>query len=179
MRIIATIVIGLSAGFVHAETRHAGAHVHGLNHAQIVLDRGTLQINYTFPIAQFQGHDEHDEHDEHEGEEDLTRLTAGLKEMESIFEFVRLPDSAECVQKSINHAVVDVVEDGKSSGDAGHKDVVIEALMTCGKPENVTSFDFAPVFEKFDDLEKIEVEGVIENRSLSDLLTQERALTSI
>ena len=126
MRIIVTLVIIFLAGFAHAENRHAGAHVHGLNHVQIVLDGTTLQVNYEFPIAQLQEHDEHkhdehkhdehkhdehkhDEHkhDEHKHDEqkhdehntDHAHLTEELKEIASIFEFVRLPDSAECVQK--------------------------------------------------------------------------------
>ena len=193
MRIIVTLVIIFLAGFAHAEKRHAGAHVHGLNHVQIVLDGTTLQVNYEFPIAQLQEHDEHkhdehkhdehkhDEHkhDEHKGDRDHTHLTEELKEITSIFEFVRLPDSAECVQKKIDQSLRDVVTDGGASKDSGHKDVVIEANLTCGHPDKITAFDFGPAFERFEDLEKIEVEGVVGDRSLSDTLTRERVKTSI
>ena len=228
MRIIVTLVIIFLAGFAHAEKRHAGAHVHGLNHVQIVLDGTTLQVNYEFPIAQLQEHDEHkhnehkpdehkhdehkhdehkhdehkhdehkhdehkhdehkhdehkhDEHkhDGHKGDGDHAHLTEELKEIASIFEFVRLPDSAECVQKKINQSLRDVVSDGGASKDSGHKDVVIEANLTCGHPNKITAFDFGPAFERFDDLEKIEVEGVVGDRSLSDSLTRERVKTSI
>ena len=217
MRIIVTLVIIFLAGFAHAEKRHAGAHVHGLNHVQIVLDGTTLQVNYEFPIAQLQEHDEHkhdehkhdehkhDEHkhDEHKtntsttnisttnisttnmnttntkGDRDHAHLTEELKEIASIFEFVRLPDSAECVQKKINQSLRDVVSDGGASKDSGHKDVVIEANLTCGHPDKITAFDFGPAFERFDDLEKIEVEGVVGDRSLSDSLTRQRVKTSI
>ena len=203
MRIIVTLVIIFLAGFAHAEKRHAGAHVHGLNHVQIVLDGTTLQVNYEFPIAQLQEHDEHKhdehkhdehkhdehkhdehkhdehEHDEHKGDRDHAHLTEELKEIASIFEFVRLPDSAECVQKKINQSLRDVVSDGGASKDSGHKDVVIEANLTCGHPDKITAFDFGPAFERFDDLEKIEVEGVVGDRSLSDSLTRQRVKTSI
>ena len=178
MRIIVTLVIIFLAGFAHAEKRHAGAHVHGLNHVQIVLDGTTLQVNYELPIAQLQEHDEH-KHDEHKGDRGHAHLTEEIKEIASIFEFIRLPDSAACVQKKINQSLRDVVADGETTEDSGHKDVVIEANLTCGYPDKVNAFDFGPAFERFDDLETIEVEGVVGDRSLSDLLTRERVKTSI
>ena len=198
MRITLTLAIIFLAGFAHAEKRHAGAHVHGLNHVQIVLDGTTLQVNYELPIAQLQEHDEHkhdehkhdehkhdehkhDEHkhDEHKGDRGHAQLTEEIKEIASIFEFIRLPDSAACVQKKINQSLRDVVADGETTEDSGHKDVVIEANLTCGYPDKVNAFDFGPAFERFDDLETIEVEGVVGDRSLSDLLTRERVKTSI
>ena len=125
MRIIVTLALISLASFAHAEKRHAGAHVHGLNHVQIVLDGTTLQVNYEFPIAQLQEHDEH-KHDKHE---DDAHLTAELKEMDNIFELVRLPDSADCAQKKINLSLRDVVTDGGISEESEHKDVVVEARL--------------------------------------------------
>ena len=188
MRITLILALILISGFVHAEKRHAGAHVHGLNHVQIVLDGTTLKMVYKLPIAQLRKHDEHkhDEHkhgehkyDEHKGDKDHAHLAEDLKEIASISEFVRLPDSAECVQKKIDQSVRDVVLDRETSGDSGHKDVVIEADLTCGHPDKVTSFDFGPAFERFDDLAMIQVEGLVGDQSLSDSLTRERVLTSI
>ena len=92
---------------------------------------------------------------------------------------MRLPDSAECVQRKINQSLRDVVSDGGPGKDSEHKDVVIEATLTCGHPDKITAFDFEPAFERFDDLEKIEVEGVVGDRSLSDSLTRQRVKTSI
>ena len=188
MRVITFSVFAFLAVFAQAEKRLAGAHVHGLNYAQIISDGSTLQVNYEFPIAQLQEHDEHKddehkheehEHDEHENVEDIAHLHVELKDMDNILEFIRLPDSAECTQKTINQSVKNVVAGEETNGDSGHKDVLIEALLVCRKPGNITSFDFTPAFEKFADLEEIEVEGVIENRSLSDMLTREKALSSI
>ena len=193
MRVITFSVFAFLAVFAQAEKRLAGAHVHGLNYAQIISDGSTLQVNYEFPIAQLQEHDEHKddehkddehqheehEHDEHENVEDIAHLHVELKDMDNILEFIRLPDSAECTQKTINQSVKNVVAGEKTNGDSGHKDVLIEALLVCRKPGNITFFDFTPAFEKFADLEEIEVEGVIENRSLSDMLTREKALSSI
>ena len=193
MRITLTLALILFASYAHAEKRHAGAHVHGINHVQIILDGTTLLMVYEFPIVQLREHDEHkhdehkhdehkhDEHkhDEHESDRDHAHLTEDLKKIASIFEFVRLPDSAECVQKKIDRSLRDVVADGGTSGDSGHKDVVIEAGLTCGYPDKITAFNFGPAFERFDDLAMIQVEGVVEDRSLSDSLTRERVLTSI
>ena len=178
MRITLTLALILFASYAHAEKRHAGAHVHGINHVQIILDGTTLLMVYEFPIVQLREHDEH-KHDEHESDRDHAHLTEDLKKIASIFEFVRLPDSAECVQKKIDRSLRDVVADGGTSGDSGHKDVVIEAGLTCGYPDKITAFNFGPAFERFDDLAMIQVEGVVEDRSLSDSLTRERVLTSI
>ena len=188
MRTITFLAFAFLAGFVQAEKRHAGAHVHGLNYAQIILDGSTLQVNYEFPIAQLQEHDEHKhdehkheehDHDKHRNDEDIAHLNAELAKIDNISELIRLPDSAECIQKTITQSVRNVVGGEETHGDSSHKDVLIGALMVCGKPDDVNSFDFTPAFKKFDDLEEIEVEGVIENRSLSDALTREKALTSI
>ena len=155
-------------------------------------------MNYEFPIAQLQEHDEHkhdehkhdehkhdehkhDEHkhDEHKGDSGHAHLIEELKEMANILEFVRLPDSAECVQKKIEQSLRDVVTDGGTTEHSKHKDVIIEANLTCEHPDKITSLDFGPAFKRFDDLEKIEVEGVVGDRSLSDTLTRERVITSI
>ena len=116
MRVITVSVFAFLAVFAQAEKRLAGAHVHGLNYVQIISDGSTLQVNYEFPIAQLQEHDEHKddehkddehkheehEHDEHENVEDIAHLHVEVKDMDNILEFIRLPDSAECTQKTIN-----------------------------------------------------------------------------
>ena len=113
MRSILTLALTFLACFAHAEKRHAGAHVHGLNHVQIILDGTTLQVNYEFPIAQLQKHDEHkhdehkhdehkhDEHkhDEHKGDSGRAHLTEELEEMANILEFVRLPTRLNVFKK--------------------------------------------------------------------------------
>ena len=123
MRVITFSVFAFLAVFAQAEKRLAGAHVHGLNYVQIISDGSTLQVNYEFPIAQLQEHDEHKddehkddehkheehEHDEHENVEDIAHLHVELKDMDNILEFIRLPDSAECTQKTINQSVKNVV----------------------------------------------------------------------
>ena len=183
MRLTTGLVVSLLSICVHAETRHAGTHVHGLNHVQIVLDGTTLQVNYEFPIAQLQEHDEykHDEHKAHGNKNDQspTLSETEVKDKVTISELIRLPEDAECVEINTVYFVRNAVADGRSTEESGHKDVVIEATMKCEQPDKVISLDFAPAFNKFDDLEKIEVEGMIGNRPLSETLSRKRASTSI
>ena len=178
MRLTTGLVLGLLSICVHAETRHAGAHVHGLNHVQIVLDGTTLQVNFEFPIAQLPEHDEH-KHDEHKNDQSSTLSETEVKDKVAISELIHLPEDAECVEINTVYLVRNAVADGKATEESRHQDVVIEATMKCGQLDKVISLDFAPAFNKFDDLEKIEVEGMVGNRPLSETLSRKRASTSI
>ena len=60
---------------------------------------------------------------------------------------------------------------GNDKEDASHFDALIEATVECGAPNNLTNVSFAPAFERFDELEKIEVEGLVGTRALSKTLT--------
>ena len=169
MRHITTaLTISLISGAVFAEQRNAGSHVHGLNHATIVLEGNRLQIAYEFPAEQLgeQGHEEH-KHEEH-GDK-AHELSEKLETIESIFSMVRLPDNAQCKETEVTHSLTQV--GGSDTEHAGHSDALIQATLECGAPENLMNLSFAPAFDRFDDLEKIEVEGVIGNKALSETLT--------
>lgn len=174
MRHITTaLTITLISGAVFAEQRTAGSHVHGLNHATIVLEGNRLQIAYEFPAEQLgeQGHEEH-KHEEHKHEEPGDKaheLAEKLETIESIFSMVRLPDNAQCKETEVTHSLTQV--GGSDTEHAGHSDALIQATLDCGAPENLMNLSFAPAFDRFDDLEKIEVEGVIGNKALSETLT--------
>ena len=179
MRHITTaLTISLISGAVFAEQRNAGSHVHGLNHATIVLEGNRLQIAYEFPAEQLgeQGHEEHKheehKHEEHKHEEHGDKaheLSEKLETIESIFSMVRLPDNAQCKETEVTHSLTQV--GGSDTEHAGHSDALIQATLECGAPENLMNLSFAPAFDRFDDLEKIEVEGVIGNKALSETLT--------
>ena len=179
MRQIPTsLAIILVSGFALAEQRHTGSHVHGLNHATIVLEGNSLQIAYEFPAEQLSEHkhDEHkhDEHkhDEHKHDEQSYKthaLSEKLEVIESVFAMVRLPKNAQCTETKVIHSVTQV--GGNDKEDEGHFDALIEAILECSAPKNLTNVSFAPAFERFDDLEKIEVEGVLGTRALSETLT--------
>jgi hypothetical protein len=179
MRHISTaLAITLVSGVVFAEQRHAGSHVHGLNHATIVLEGNRLQIAYEFPAEQLaeHGHDEHkhDEHkhDEHKHDEHDDKeheLSEQLEAIDSIFAMVRLPDNAQCKEINVTHSVTQVGDNDKEH--ASHYDALIESTLECSAPNNLNSLSFVPAFERFDDLEKIDVEGVIGSKALSETLT--------
>ena len=166
--IITALTITLISGAVFAKQRNAGSHVHGLNHATIVLEGNRLQIAYEFPAEQLgeQGHEEH-KHEEH-GDK-AHELSKKLETIESIFSMVRLPDNAQCKETEVTHSLTQV--GGSDTTHAGHSDALIQATLECGAPENLMNLSFAPAFDRFDDLEKIEVEGVIGNKALSETLT--------
>ena len=161
--ITTALAITMISGAVFAEQRNAGSHVHGLNHATIVLEGNRLQIAYEFPAEQLgeQGHEEHGDK-AHE-------LSKKLETIESIFSMVRLPDNAQCKETEVTHSLTQV--GGSDTTHAGHSDALIQATLECGAPENLMNLSFAPAFDRFDDLEKIEVEGVIGNKALSETLT--------
>ena len=176
--IITALTITLISGAVFAKQRNAGSHVHGLNHATIVLEGNRLQIAYEFPAEQLgeQGHEEHKheehKHEEHKHEEHGDKaheLSKKLETIESIFSMVRLPDNAQCKETEVTHSLTQV--GGSDTEHAGHSDALIQATLECGAPENLMNLSFAPAFDRFDDLEKIEVEGVIGNKALSETLT--------
>jgi len=181
-----------------AETRHADAHVHGVNHAQIILSGSTLQITYEFPAGQLNENDEHkhdehkhdehkhDEHkhDEHKHEEHKheehkhEELIEHLKEINSVEAIIAMPTGAKCTQTGINHTLRAVASTGTDDEHAGHQDAIIEVTLDCQTPSALTSLDFSPAFDRFDDVEKIEVEGILGSQSLSETVTAKKAVIS-
>ena len=171
-----TLAITLISSFALAEQRHASSHVHGLNHATVVLEGNSLQISYEFPAEQLSEHDEHkhDEHkhDEHKHDEQGDKnhaLSEKLEAIDSVFAIVRLPKNAQCKEAKVTHSVTQVTSNDKEH--ASHYDALIESTLECSAPNNLTNISFEPAFERFDDLEKIEVEGLLGTRALSETLT--------
>ena len=161
-----------------AENRHAGAHVHGVNHIKLVLSDSSLQISYEFPIVQLAKHDEH-KHDEHKHDEHKhDELAERLEEINSITTLVAIPDAADCSQSNIRHEWRAVASTGSDEEHADHQDVVIETVLTCHNPSALNTMDFSPAFNHFDDVEKIEVEGILGAQPISETLTATKAVIS-
>ncbi len=159
-----------------AESRHAGAHVHGINHAKLILSDSSLQISYEFPIVQLAKHDEH-KHDEHKHDEHKHDERAEqLAEINSITTLVAIPDGANCSQSNISQGLRAVASTGHDDEQASHQDVIIEAVLTCKNPSALNSMDFSPAFSHFDDVEKIEVEGILGTQPISRTLTARKAV---
>ena len=151
-----------------AENRHAGAHVHGVNHVKLVLSDSSLQISYEFPVVQLAKHDEH-KHDE---------LAEQLEEIKSITTLVAIPDAADCSQSDIRQELGAVASTGSDEAHADHQDVIIEAVLTCQNPSALNTMDFSPAFNHFDDVEKIEVEGILGAQPISETLMARKAVIS-
>ena len=151
-----------------AENRHAGAHVHGVNHVKLVLSDSSLQISYEFPVVQLAKHDEH-KHDEQANR---------LEEINSITTLVAIPDAADCSQSDIRQELRAVASTGSDEAHADHQDVIIEAVLTCHNPSALNTMDFSPAFNHFDDVEKIEVEGILGAQPISETLTARKAVIS-
>ena len=190
MRITILLFTALLTTNATAETRHAEAHVHGINHVQIILNGSTLQVTYEFPVAQLNEHkhDEHkhDEHkhDEHKHDEHKhdghkhDELTERLKEIKNIATLVAIPDSAKCRQTRIEHDLRAVASTGSDDGHTNHQDAILETVLECQNPSALNSVDFSPAFSRFEDVEKILVEGMLGSQSLSDTVTAKKAVMS-
>jgi len=181
-----------------AENRHAGAHVHGVNHVKLVLSDSSLQISYEFPVVQLAKHDEHKhdehEHDEHKHDEHKhdehkhdehkhdehkhDEQAKRLEEINSITTLVAIPDAADCSQSDIRQELRAVASTGSDEAHANHQDVIIEAILTCQNPSALNTMDFSPAFNHFDDVEKIEVEGILGAQPISETLTARKAVIS-
>ena len=190
MRITILLLTALLTTNATAETRHAEAHVHVINHVQIILNGSTLQVTYEFPVAQLnenkhdeRKHDEHkhDEHkhDEHKHDEHKhDELAERLKEITSIATLVAIPDSAKCRQTRIEHDLRAVSSTGSDDGHTNHQDAILETVLECQNPSALNSVDFSPAFSRFEDVEKILVEGMLGSQSLSDTVTAKKAVMS-
>ncbi len=178
MRKFIILLATLLASHAIAERRHAGAHIHGVNHTKLILSDSSLQISYEFPIVQLAKHDEH-KHDEHKHDEHKhDELAERLKEINSITTLVAIPDVADCSQSNIRHELRAVASTGSDEEHADHQDVVIEAVLTCQNPTALNSLDFSPAFNQFDDVEKIEIEGILGAQPISETLTARKAVIS-
>ena len=150
-----------------------------------ILNGSTLQVTYEFPVAQLNEHkhDEHkhDEHkhDEHKHDEHKhDELTERLKEIKNIATLVAIPDSAKCRQTRIEHDLRAVSSTGSDDGHTNHQDAILETVLECQNPSALNSVDFSPAFGRFEDVEKILVEGMLGSQSLSDTVTAKKAVMS-
>ncbi|MGB2332294.1 MAG: ZrgA family zinc uptake protein [Litorivicinaceae bacterium] len=180
MHITILLLTALLTTNATAETRHAEAHVHGINHVQIILNGSTLQVTYEFPVAQLneKKHDEH-KHDEHKHDEHKhDELTERLKEIKNIATLVAIPDSARCSQSRIKHDLRAVSSTGSDDSHTNHQDAILETVLECQNPYALNSVDFSPAFSRFEDVKKILVEGMLGSQSLSDTVTAKKAVMS-
>ena len=163
------------------ETRHANAHVHGLNNVTMILSQKEVAISYEMPIAQLydddhddhddhddddehdddDDHDEHDEHDEHEENDVHKEITKeSLEEFKNYSLLFDLPFSAKCALSSFES------EFHKVSTEGDHKDIELAYEFICEEPSLLNGLRFT-AFDRFDDLETINFDAVINNKGFT------------
>ena len=145
------------------ETRHANAHVHGLNNVTMILSQKEVAISYEMPIAQLydDDHDDHDEHDEHEENDVHKEITKeSLEEFKNYSLLFDLPFSAKCALSSFES------EFHKVSTEGDHKDIELAYEFICEEPSLLNGLRFT-AFDRFDDLETINFDAVINNKGFT------------
>ena len=158
------------------ETRHANAHVHGLNNVTMILSQKEVAISYEMPIAQLYDDDhddhddhdddddhddEHDEHDEHEENDVHKEITKeSLEEFKNYSLLFDLPFSAKCALSSFES------EFHKVSTEGDHKDIELAYEFICEEPSLLNGLRFT-AFDRFDDLETINFDAVINNKGFT------------
>ena len=165
------IILLLVSSYTFAEeTRHANAHVHGLNNVTMILSQKEVAISYEMPIAQLyddehDDHDDHDdendEHDEHEEDDVYKEITKeSLEEFKNYSLLFDLPFSAKCALSSFES------EFHKVSTEGDHKDIELAYEFICEEPSLLNGLRFT-AFDRFDDLETINFDAVINNKGFT------------
>jgi hypothetical protein len=176
MQILMATGLMLLSSLVFSETRHADAHIHGLHHVQILLDNSILQLNYEFPADRMENRTEHEHHQDEVEKRNAT--TQQMVDIQDISELMRIPPSAKCRQIQLTQSINALNENQDDTRESEHKDALIEAVMECENPSAIVSLDFSPAYQTFDDLAKIQVEGMIGHQSLSEMLSATRTSIS-
>ena len=134
------------------ETRHANAHVHGLNNLTMVLSQNQIAITYEMPIIQL--YEEHEEHEEHE---ELAIKNESLKAFENHLQLFEFPIGAECELSSFKSELHNVSTEGD------HKDIELSYEFYCNEPNLLNGIQIN-AFERFDDLKMVNFDAIINNQ---------------
>ena len=173
-RLIRSLALSISstALVIHssqAESRHAGTHVHGVNQLQIVQQGRELSVTFSLPTEQLRAvHEQHEEqdYDEHEHEHESAsqslaheigdRLKA-LREYQQLFSASEI--NTQCTLTNYHFELHSVVT-GKDDPHAGHKDAILEYQFNCSDDLTLSAIEIN-AFKEFDDLERVDFEGLI------------------
>jgi hypothetical protein len=191
------IILLLVSSYTFAEeTRHANAHVHGLNNVTMILSQKEVAISYEMPIAQLydddhddhddhdehdddkhdDDHDEHDEHDDdkHDDEHDNDKHDDEHEEDDVYKEITK-----ESLEEFKNYSLLFDLpfsakcalssfesEFHKVSTEGDHKDIELAYEFICEEPSLLNGLRFS-AFDRFDDLETINFDAVINNKGFT------------
>ena len=131
------------------ETRHANAHVHGLNNLTMVLSQNQIAITYEMPIIQL--YEEHEEHEE------LAIKNESLKAFENHLQLFEFPIGAECELSSFKSELHNVSTEGD------HKDIELSYEFYCNEPNLLNGIQIN-AFNRFDDLQMVNFDAIINNQ---------------
>ena len=107
------------------------------------------------PIIQlFENHDEHEGHDVSK---------ESLEEFQKYSQLFTFPKGADCGLVSFNSSLHSVSTEG------GHKDVELSYEFSCSKPNQLKSITIN-AFDRFNELETLHFEAVINNKALTKSL---------
>ena len=128
------------------ETRHANAHVHGLNNLTMVLSQNQIAITYEMPIIQL-----YEEHEE------LAIKNESLKAFENHLQLFEFPIGAECELSSFKSELHNVSTEGD------HKDIELSYEFYCNEPNLLNGIQIN-AFERFDGLQMVNFDAIINNQ---------------
>ena len=150
----------------HSEDRREGAvHVHGYNQVDLITNDNIMKITYTMPIVQLndQHSDKDDDHDHHHHDDDEKKPNLStFKNHNLIFETSK---DAKCKLTAYDSKIIE------DKNDKNHKDVILEYSFKC-KKINDLNFVIFSAFKTFDDLEKINFKGIVNDKAFANLLTK-------
>ena len=191
------IILLLVSSYTFAEeTRHANAHVHGLNNVTMILSQKEVAISYEMPIAQLyddehDDHDDHDDHDEHDDDkhddehddhdehDDDKHDDENDEHDEHEEDDVYKEITKESLEEFKNYSLLFDLpfsakcalssfesEFHKVSTEGDHKDIELAYEFICEEPSLLNGLRFS-AFDRFDDLETINFDAVINNKGFT------------
>lgn len=194
-KIYISALLALSLSANAQEQRQANAHVHGVNHAKLILDNNQLLVTYEFPIIQLnqEGHD-HDDHNDEHHEEGFFAFLEHLfghndhndhdehKHEDNHDEGHHQQDAHDLAQKLTqfkNNNTLFVLP-GKAqcqltdfnsktylvSSESTHQDVELLYKFNCAQPNSLTEIELS-AFDYFQGLEFVFVEAIVNNKAIS------------
>lgn len=160
-----------------SEVRHAGAHVHGTDFVQMVLDGTELQITYQMVAGQLtlsrHSSDDHDhdykhDHDHSADAEQTKTRQQAIAQLEAFDALFHLPSAAACTLTGFEGVLKNVTHAGHDGHDhSGHQDAILQYAFNCGSPSQLTSIEFHSFETYGDHLETVQVEGLIGSTAVS------------
>ncbi len=153
----------------YAETRQAGAHVHGINQVQLLQDGQEIRLIYSLPVAQLseeknQMEHEH-EHEQPDHQDDKLKVSLeSLRDGSSLFSLSGA--GAKCELSNYSYSLREVVT-GLDDSHGGHKDAILEYSYQCENAEQLSALQLS-AFDRFETLESIDFEGLIQGQAITE-----------